>query len=68
MKITKTYVYFGENGAVNSAVRLPGVPSITYVHLTADDGKVLTDGVQKFKNVVVMESAMEQWREIEADK
>ena len=65
MKIEQFYQYFGENGTFNSPVYLPGVPSYAYAMLIADEGKILTNGQRKEKNVVVLQSKMDEWSEVD---
>lgn len=65
MKITKTYLYFGENGTFTSPVLIPGAPSLTYLNLQADEGKILTDGTRKVPNIVVLENNADKWTEID---
>lgn len=65
MKIEKFYQYFGENGAFTSPIRIPGVPSYTYAILTADEGKVLTDGYRRVTNVVIAEANINEWSEVD---
>ncbi len=60
------YTYFGENGTVSTLVLLQGVPKITKVCLTADEGHILRGketGV-KLKTVTVSESQVDSWEEI----
>lgn len=66
MTITKTYLYFGEEGTFTSSVVIPNAPVITYLNLQADEGKILTDGNREVPFVTVLESAANKWHEIEA--
>lgn len=65
MKITKTYLYFGENGTFTSSILIPGAPSLTYLNLMADEGKILTDGIRKVPSIVVLEANLNNWKEID---
>lgn len=66
MTVTKTYMYFGDNGTFTSPVHIPDVPSLTYLNLHADEGMMLTNGTRKVKSISVLESAAKNWYEIEA--
>jgi hypothetical protein len=68
MTISKTYLYFGETGTFTSSVLIPGAPSLTYVNMRADEGKMLTDGTRKLLSVTVLETAADKWQEVEADE
>lgn len=68
MTITKTYLYFGESGTTTSSVFIPGAPSLTYLNLVADEGKILTDGTRRVPAIVVLESAADVWTEVDADE
>jgi len=68
MTVTKTYLYFGENGTFTSPVLIPGAPSLTYLNLRADEGMILTDGTRKVPAIAVLESAADKWYEIADEK
>ncbi len=65
--MTKTilYTYFGTNGIITSEVHLENVPALKKVRLTADKGKILTNGVVSLEMVVVAEESADNWKEID---
>lgn len=63
MKISKFYQYFGDNGTFTSPIHIPNIPSYAYARLTADEGKILTDGTHYEKMVVIAESEVSNWTE-----
>ena len=64
--MTKTilYTYFGTNGVITSEVHLENVPALKKVRLTADKGKVLTNGAVSLEVVVTTEESADNWKEI----
>ena len=65
--MTKTvlYTYFGTNGTITSPIHLPDIYSIIQIRLTADPGKILTNGVRKEVSVLVTEETIDQWSEVD---
>ncbi len=65
--MTKTilYTYFGTNGIITSEVHLENVPALKKVRLTADEGKILTNGVVSLEMVVIAEESADNWKEID---
>lgn len=65
--MTKTilYTYFGTNGIITSEVHLENVPALKKVRLTADKGKILTNGVVSLEVVVIAEDSADSWQEVD---
>lgn len=65
--MTKTilYTYFGTNGIITSEVHLENVPALKKVRLTADKGKILTNGVVSLEVVVTTEDSADSWQEVD---
>ena len=67
MTSRKIYRYLGRNGILTTYILIEGANYIPLVELTADKGKVLTNGEKTVYAVVVEESDVNSWSEI-ADK
>lgn len=67
MTSRKIYRYLGRNGILTTYILIEGANYIPLVELTADKGKVLTNGEKTAYAVVVEESDVNSWSEI-ADK
>lgn len=61
------YRYLGTNGIIESPVHLEDTYFVRIIRLTADEGKVLTDGYEKRTRVTVSEDEESNWREISED-
>lgn len=61
----KVYRYIGKNGFVTTPVILLGVEGIPMYVLSADIGKILTDGNSFLKTVKVFEEELSAWTEID---
>ena len=59
------YKYLGTNGVIESPVHLEDIYYVRINVLTADSGKVLTDGTVRQKVVRCSDDEVENWREIE---
>lgn len=59
------YKYLGTNGVIESPIHLEDIYYVRLLRLMADDGKILTDGVQKIKSVKIPEAELENWQEID---
>lgn len=57
------YKYIGYNGTVTTPILLP-LDKLELVRLTADDTKILTDGIQELKSVIVPPEHVKDWKEI----
>ena len=64
--IKKIYVYEGENGSIVSSVNLPDINRIEYIQIQADEGKLLTNGIQKGRIFTIRPKLIDQWYEIDA--
>lgn len=65
MTQTARYSYLGLNGTIDSPVLLEGIYSVKKILLCADDDKLLTkDGKRFVPSVVVAESEVDQWYEV----
>lgn len=64
MKQQVLYRYLGTNGVIESPVHLEDVYYIRTICLTADEGKILTDGIQYVKTVRVSEEEVSKWKEV----
>lgn len=58
------YKYLGTNGIIESPVHLEDIYYIRVIALTADEGKILTNGVRKLHSIRVPEEEVENWKEI----
>ena len=65
MKKTKKYRYVGLNGILTTYIKLEGIPTNVIYILTADEGKLLTDGERIEKVVPVEEENLSDWHEID---
>ena len=65
--MTKTviYKYLGTNGVIESPVHLEDIYYTRLIALTADEGKLLTNGNIKIKSIRVPEEELENWSEID---
>ena len=67
MTRTIIYKYLGTNGIIESPVHLEDIYYVTYIELTADKGKVLTDGKKRVKSVrVSSDQDASLWKEAKA--
>lgn len=61
----KIYTYLGVNGTIVSPVFLEGVYSVRKLRLTADKGKMLTNGEKVVPYVIIPETDLVNWTEID---
>lgn len=59
------YTYLGTNGTLTTPVHLEGIYHITKYFLMAEEGKILTNGKDKVKNILVLEDELSSWQEID---
>ena len=59
------YTYLGVNGIITSPVYLKGIYSIKKIQLMADDGKILTNGQNRFSSITVPEEEVNNWTEVD---
>ena len=60
------YRYLGTNGIIESPVHLEDVYYVRLLRLTADKGKVLTNGAVEVEHVQIPEEDEPLWKEIKA--
>jgi hypothetical protein len=58
------YKYLGTNGVIESPVHLEDIYYIRINVLTADEGKILTNGSEKRKQVRCSDDEVADWREV----
>lgn len=59
------YKYLGTNGIIESPVHLENIYSIQLYKLIADENKILTDGNQIKKMVLIPIEDIDKWKEID---
>ena len=65
MTKNKYFRYLGVNWYIETPIELPGVYNTSFYQITAEDGKILTDG-QVFVNTVnVSEKDLGKWTEVD---
>lgn len=60
----KKYKYLGRNGVLVTRILIDGVRNIPMMTLTADEGKILTDGEIKTYSVTVESEEVSLWKEV----
>ena len=60
----KQYKYLGRNGILVTPILIDGVTNIPMFTLTADKGKILTNGERVAYSVTIEASEVDLWREI----
>lgn len=64
MKKELLYHYLGTNGTITSPVHLEDIYYVRKLKLTADKGKILTDGNTRNFSVIIPEEELDKWEEI----
>lgn len=64
MKKEILYHYLGTNGTITSHVHLEDIYYVRKLKLTADEGKVLTNGESKHFSVIIPEEDLDKWEEV----
>lgn len=64
MKKTIIYKYLGTNGTIESPVHLEDIYNVRLLYLEADEGKILTNGIEQHKIIKIPEEELNQWSEI----
>ena len=59
------YKYLGTNGVIESPIHLEDIYYVRLLFLTADEGKILTDGETRIKSIKIPEAELENWQEID---
>lgn len=65
MKKVKKYKYLGRNGVLVSRILIDDAKHIPMITLTADQGKILTNGEILTYSITVEEEEVNLWREIQ---
>jgi len=61
------YIYAGENGFMQSPIKIPGATNvIEKVRLIAGENMILTDGIERKAVVVTTKEDVKNWTEVEA--
>lgn len=61
------YIYAGENGFMESPIKIPGATNVVEkVRLIADNGKILTNGSERRTVVVTTKEGIKNWTEVNA--
>lgn len=58
------YRYLGTNGVIESPVHLEDIYYVKVILLTADNGKILSNGKKKLVSVRCTEEEVPQWKEV----
>lgn len=64
MKKEVLYHYLGTNGTITSHVHLEDAYYVRKLKLTADKGKILTDGETRHSSVIIAEEELSKWEEV----
>lgn len=64
MTKVKKYKYLGRNGVLVTRILIDGVNYIPMMTLTADAGKILTNGETSVYSITVEADEVDLWREI----
>ncbi len=58
------YKYLGTNGVIVSPVHLEDIYFVRINVLTADEGKILTNGKTRVKEIRCSDDELDQWKEV----
>ena len=61
----KMYRYLGRNGILTTRILIDGANYIPMIALTAEEGKILTNGEITTYSITVEETEVNLWREIQ---
>lgn len=64
MKKEVLYTYLGTNGTITSHVHLEDIYYVRKLKLTAEEGRILTDGNIKTFSTIIAEEDFDKWKEI----
>ena len=64
MKKEILYTYLGTNGTITSYVHLEDIYYVRKLKLTADKGKILTDGNTRTYSTIIAEEDADKWKEV----
>ena len=65
MEITKMYRYLGRNGIITSPILIENSSPINMFNLKADEGKILTNGIQSVNMTLIFEDELSLWKEVD---
>lgn len=68
MQKLKMYKYIGRNGSITTSILIDGASKINMLALTADEGKILTNGKDFIHTVYVYEDEVDNWYEVDIPK
>lgn len=58
------YRYLGTNGVIESPIHLEDTYYVRLLYLTADPGKILTNGTIETTSIRIPEEDLELWKEV----
>ena len=61
----KMYKYLGRNGILTTRIQLDGINFIPMTELIAAEGKMLTDGERVVHSIIIEDTEISLWREID---
>lgn len=61
----KKYKYQGLNGSIISTILLEGINKIELLELKADEGMILTDGINRTKTALIPIENLDKWSEVQ---
>lgn len=64
MKTTEIYIYDGENGVIQTPIKLGIEANKTMQRLSSDIGNVLTDGIVKTNCIDIEVADVNKWQEL----
>ena len=65
MKKMVIYRYLGTNGVIDSPIHLEDIYYTRLIQISADEGKVLTNGTSRLDVVTVPEDEVNNWEEVQ---
>jgi hypothetical protein len=68
MKKQKMFRYLGKNGIITSEIELINTEFLPMLRITADSGKILTNGEKQVYSTIIFPEDLEEWTEINAPK
>ena len=64
MKKEVLYTYLGTNGTITSHVHLEDIYYVRKLRITAEEGRILTDGNIRTSSTIIAEEELDKWKEI----
>ena len=68
MKIMNIYLYQGDNGVIQTPVKLPIQELKQMRRLVADEGKILVNGEERTSCIDVDIDKIDMWQEVDIDE